>query len=326
MSARRARTLEAPLKLHLAVVGTLTLITSLAACRYEPPAEGRPNAGPAATGLAPRATAPAMPQLSSQLPPGHPTLDQFGMPATAPPAATAPVSNLLTGRIVETMNAGGYTYMRLRGMGSEFWAAVPHANVVTGDTVTIAAQMTMTGFESKSLNRKFDTIIFAALPASAGASPAPPSMPMPPSAMPLSSTPPVAMPPGHPMPGTAAMTGMGEGASRVEPGEIKVEKAEGADGRTVAEIWASKDTLGERQVAVRGKVVKFLPDIMGKNWIHLRDGSGSRDAGNDDITITTTDKAAAGDVVLITGTVKTGVNLGAGYTYPVLIENARVRK
>ena len=119
---------------------------------------------------------------------------------------------------------------------------------------------------------------------------------------------------------------MGGGASKVEQGDIKVAKAEGADGRTVAELWTSKASLKDKQVTVRGKVVKFLPEIMGKNWIHLQDGTGSREAGNNDITITTTDKAVAGDVVLVTGTVKTGVNLGAGYAYPVIIEDAKVKK
>ena len=79
-------------------------------------------------------------------------------------------------------------------------------------------------------------------------------------------------------------------------------------------------------MAVRGTVVKFTPSVMGKNWVHLRDGTGS--AGNDtnDLLVTTQDKAAVGDVVTATGVVKTDVNLGSGYSFKVLVENATLRK
>ena len=85
-------------------------------------------------------------------------------------------------------------------------------------------------------------------------------------------------------------------AGPTDVGDVKVPKASGADARTVAEVWAQRTALKEKPVTVRGKVVKFNAGIMGKNWLHLRDGSGA--AGKDnDITITTSDEAAVGDVV-----------------------------
>ena len=69
-------------------------------------------------------------------------------------------------------------------------------------------------------------------------------------------------------------------AGPAEVGVIKVAKAEGASGRTVAELWGQRAALNGKEVTVRGKVVKFTPEVMGKNWIHLRDGSGAR--GKDD--------------------------------------------
>jgi len=94
----------------------------------------------------------------------------------------------------------------------------------------------------------------------------------------------------------------------------------------VAEVWAQKDKLKDAPVAVRGKVVKFLPGIMGKNWLHLRDGSGSREKGDDDITVTTSETAAVGDVVLVSGVVRIDKDFGAGYRYPVIVEEAKVSK
>lgn len=308
------------MKLTLALTCTLVLVASLSGCKYEPPALGRVDAPATAPGAAPAAAAPAAQQPSPALPPGHPAIDlSGGAPATP---ASVPAANLLRGEVVETMDAAGYTYVRLRGASGEIWVALSQAKVAKGEIVTVAAQMTMRDFESQSLNRKFDVIVFGTLVSPAGTAPAGA-----PNAMP-----PAGMPPGHPvanggsMPAMPGMGGMTGGASKIEPGEIKVAKAEGAGGRTVSEIWASKESLKDKQVVVRGKVVKFLPEIMGKNWIHLQDGSGSPEARTNDITITTTDKAAAGDIVVVTGTIRTDVNLGAGYTYPVMVEDAKLKK
>ncbi len=105
----------------------------------------------------------------------------------------------------------------------------------------------------------------------------------------------------------------------------KVAKATGADGRTVEEIWAQREKLKGKPVAVRGQVVKFTP-VMGKNFLHLRDGTGSADTNNNDVTVTTGDSAAVGDVVTAKGTVIVDKDFGAGYAYPVLVDDAKVTK
>jgi hypothetical protein len=65
---------------------------------------------------------------------------------------------------------------------------------------------------------------------------------------------------------------------------------------------------------------------MGKNWLHVQDGSGTAGAGTNDVLVTSKDQAAIGDVVNIKGTVRTDVKLGAGYDYAVMIEDASLRK
>ncbi len=77
---------------------------------------------------------------------------------------------------------------------------------------------------------------------------------------------------------------------------------------------------------MRGKVVKFNPEIMGRNWLHLRDGSGSAEKQDNDITVTTSDMVAKGDVVTIRGKVALDQDFTAGYAYPVMIEGAKVVK
>ncbi|MBW2519369.1 MAG: nucleotide-binding protein, partial [Deltaproteobacteria bacterium] len=97
-------------------------------------------------------------------------------------------------------------------------------------------------------------------------------------------------------------------------------KAEG--GQTVADIFAQKDELTGKPVTVRGKVVKFSPEIMGKNWIHIQDGTG--EPGMNDLTITTSATAQMGDTVTISGTLVTDKDFGYGYKYDLIIEDAEV--
>jgi hypothetical protein len=112
-------------------------------------------------------------------------------------------------------------------------------------------------------------------------------------------------------------------APTVEAGDISYEGIGKADGgMTVAEIFSGRSGLGGAEVTVRGKVVKFSPMIMGKNWIHLQDGTDHE--GANDLTITTSAQAAKGDTVLVRGLVTLDKDFGAGYRYDLIIEDADV--
>ncbi len=236
-------------------------------------------------------------------------------PATADTTTPSPLGTL-TGSILETMDSGGYTYLRLKTPGGEVWAAVNQATVKKGGTVTVVNGMTMDGFESKTLKRKFDHIVFGSL-ASASSAAAPAGA--------------AASASGQPTLDPQVLAGIAAQHASVasgpaDIGEISVEKAEGKEARTVAEIFAGKAALKGNLVAVRGKVVKYNPGILGRNWIHLRDGSGSRDTQDDDITVTTTATSAVGDVVLARGTLHLDQDFGAGYAYAVILEDAELVK
>ena len=235
-----------------------------------------------------------------------------GGPAVAPAASSS-----ISGTILETMDSGGYTYMKLKTDRGEVWAAVNKAAVKKGSTATVVDPLPMQNFESKTLKRKFDLIYFGAL-AGPGAGGAPAEG--------------AALPPGHPAVGTGdskAMMAAQHAAAASGPadvGPIKVAKASGPGGKTVAEVFAQKTSLKDTPVAVRGKVVKVTREVMGKNWLHLRDGSGSADKKDNDLTVTTAGMAAIGDVVLVRGVVHLDRDFGAGYTYSVIIEDAQLSK
>ena len=109
----------------------------------------------------------------------------------------------------------------------------------------------------------------------------------------------------------------------VAPADINLKGIAKAD-QTVAEIYAKKADLSGKPVKVRGKVVKFSPDIMGKNWLHIQDGSGQ--VGGNDLTVTTMATAKPGDTVVISGKLTVAKDFGYGYKYDVIVEDAQVTK
>ncbi len=219
-----------------------------------------------------------------------------GLAARAMPPAQAPA---LQGEVLEVRDVESYTYLRLKTKEGETWAAVPATAVKKGARVSIGNAMVMQDFESRTLKRKFDRIVFGTL-GDAAARPAAAAAPQ--GASPHGAAPAPAAP------------------------VAKVAKAPGAEGRTVAEVVGGKAALKDKPVAVRAQVVKVTSGILGKNWLHVQDGSGSAAQGTHDLIVTTKDTAAVGDVVLARGTVRTDVNVGAGYAYAVLVEDAAVKK
>lgn len=115
-------------------------------------------------------------------------------------------------------------------------------------------------------------------------------------------------------------------AMSVDLENIKIPKASGSNAQTVAEVITKRVDLKDKTVLVRGKVVKFTPEILNKNWIHLRDGSGSASDNTHDVIVTTNDQAKVGDVVVVKGIVHVDKDLGSGYAYKVLIEEATLQK
>jgi hypothetical protein len=223
------------------------------------------------------------------------------------PAPAQPGIATLSGKVLEVKDVDSYTYMRLKTKDGETWAAVNKVPVKVGADITIYDPSVMTNFQSKTLNKTFDEIVFGSIPVPvANAAPAPAAAPTDMAAM-------------H--------AGMAKSAAAgADVGNVKVAKAKGADARTVAEVATQGAALKGKSVTVHGQVVKFTPEVMGKNWVHLRDGTGSAADGSNDILVTTKDETKIGDVVLAKGIVQTDKNFGSGYSYKVLVEDAKLSK
>ena len=113
----------------------------------------------------------------------------------------------------------------------------------------------------------------------------------------------------------------GHSKPQVTADDVDLSDVKKAD-QTVADIFAQKDTLAGKNVAVRGKVVKFSQQIMQTNWIHLQDGTGAE--GTNDLVVTTDAVVAKGDTVLVSGVLTANKDFGFGYKYDAIIEGAQV--
>jgi hypothetical protein len=118
----------------------------------------------------------------------------------------------------------------------------------------------------------------------------------------------------------------GNMTKRPEVKDVKVAKATGPDARTVEEIVKGSAKLKGKPVSVRGTVVRFTSGVLGKNWVHLQDGTGSAAEKTHDVLVTTQDSAKIGEVVVAKGVVQTDLDLGSGYSYKVLVDNAKLQK
>jgi hypothetical protein len=224
----------------------------------------------------------------------------------------APVKmDVLSGKVAETMNSGGYTYILLNEDGEKTWVAVPEMQVSEGEEVALKPGIEMVNFTSRTLNRTFKRIILSAGPVSEKGEPIEKSMEMPHWDLPMG------------MMKAPASGGMGI-STKIE--DVKVEKAAGQNAYTVAEVYEKKSGLCNNKVIVQGKVVKVLPEILGKNWIHLQDGSGDEKRGNYDLVVTSQDLPSVGDVITISGTLHTDKDFGADYKYKVIVEEASITK
>lgn len=245
-----------------------------------------------------------------------------------PPAQVAEAATL-EGTVVETFNSGGYTYIHLDTGSKKLWAAVGETSVAAGEKVTLQNGPVMTDFYSKTLDRTFPEIIFSGGCQVAGKEPQAAAAPAGGEAAPSFSA---ALQgegaaPVMPPPGMGVEDAGGGSIKAVTPvQEVKVDKAEGENGYKVEEIFEKAADLAGKKVKIRGKVVKVSPNIMGRNWVHLQDGSGDAMKNSHDLVVTTADVPELNSIVVAEGVLTKDKDFGSGYFYNVIIEEALITK
>ena len=201
-----------------------------------------------------------------------------------------PVKNGHQVTVKSAENASNYTYMLVEENDEEFWIAVPQMEIKPGEELIFTKSLEMLNFQSPTLNKTFDKILFvedAVKPSSTQNVPAPHSQ----------------------------VKASGKQDIKVTP--LK-------NGLTIEKIYADKDDLKGKKVLVRGVVTRFNEDIMDRNWIHLQDGTGSKD--DFDLVITSMDVIEVGKEITVEGTVALDQDFGYGYSYPVMLEKGKILK
>ena len=215
------------------------------------------------------------------------------LPAAASHGATA-APNTVEGVVLETMDASSYTYVRVKTANGEIWAASTTFKIAVGDTVIVPLENALEHFNSPTLKRDFPVIYFASHIGR----------------------------PGDPSPAAAAVPN--ETAATDDPASLVAAVPPAPGGVPVASIVSQPKDFAGKSVTIRGRVVKYNGGILGMNWMHIQDGSGVLKDGTHDILVTSLATAKVGDVVTVTGTVAVNKDFGAGYSYGVLVQDARV--
>ncbi|MBW2505526.1 MAG: DNA-binding protein [Deltaproteobacteria bacterium] len=238
-------------------------------------------------------------------------------------SAAAPAAAPVKGKVLEAMDASGYTYLNVETDAGTKWIAVNQTPVEVGEEVTFMDGMVMQNFFSKSLDRTFPEIVFSGGLVGKGATP--PAMP-PAETGPASFSQALTSEAGD---AAATATGMITGSQKaVMPlADVKVEKAPGDNSYTVEEIFSKAEELNGQTITVRGKVMKVSPRIMGRNWVHLQDGTGSPETNTHDLVVTTSQEPSADwDIITMEGVLAANKDFGSGYSYAVIIEEASVKQ
>ena len=202
-------------------------------------------------------------------------------------------TNVLYGLVTRTMNAGGYTYVQLQAGKRTVWAAGPITTVQKGNAVRINTNMPMRAFHSTALKRDFSLLYF---------------------------TDSIVVAPGAHM--QAAMSANQQAPMQMPPASHAKTQAHAIapakNGKTIAEIFSQRQRLKGKQVRVRGEVVKYIGNLFGKNWIHIRDSSTGK------TLLVITGDSTRRDVILVKGTVVLDKDNGIGHVYKVVLDHARI--
>lgn len=202
--------------------------------------------------------------------------------------------------VTEVVQANAYSYLKVNENFNEKWFAVTKADIKVGDVYYYDSALEMTNFKSKDLDRTFDLVYFVNQ---------------------ISKTPLQQQQQTSQMMGGMAAAHSGKVETKKES-TVTLEKANNEI--TIEQVFSKRSDYSSKEFEIRGVVVKVNPQVMGKNWVHIQDGTSNN--GNFDLTITTQDLPEVGDEVTFKGKLTLDKDFGAGYSYKEIMEDATMTK
>ncbi len=191
--------------------------------------------------------------------------------------------------VEEAIQTSSYTYLLVSENGRSYWIAVSRMNAKEQDVLYFNSGLEMINFESKELQRTFDKLLLVQVISDGSSEVAPRSMQM--NQSPVNNKP------------------VSSGGEQ-DMGVV-----------SLTELFNNSTNYSGKRVTVSGNVVKFNPGIMGRNWVHIMDGESSFD-----LTITTNDNVKLDDKVTFEGVITLNKDFGAGYKYPIIMEQGILKK
>lgn len=210
-----------------------------------------------------------------------------GSPSLIPEQSTSPiVEDIHTVIIEEILPTTKYVYLRVKEGQDEFWIATNKMEVKPGGIYFYRGGLLKTNFESKEYNRVFERMYLVSTLVEAD----------------------------H---GNTLDSGVSQ-EQEVNTGTSSNVDTKGSI--TIAELVANPTRYEGKFVLIKGTCSKLNANIMGRNWIHLKDGS--RD--DYDLVITSDLQVPVGHTVTMRGKVVLNKDFGAGYQYDILLEDGVV--
>ena len=196
-------------------------------------------------------------------------------------------------KILEVIQATSYTYLKVAENDKDYWMAIAKSNSIKEDDIIYYnAALEMKNFKSEDLNRTFETILFVD----------------------NISDKPIKSP--HGMPAQSPMQ------RRISKKDASISIDPISGGITIAELYANSELYSNKKIKIKGQVTKINTAIMGRNWVHLQDGSEHN--GQFDLTVTTQANVKVGDIVVFEGFINQNKDFGAGYSYDLIMEEAKL--
>lgn len=189
--------------------------------------------------------------------------------------------------------AGNYTYLSVEDGDESYWIAVAGKGFENGETIYFKSFVEMNDFKSKELDRTFESILFVD----------------------QFSREPDGLDKAVPSGAETANPRKNRMDALID--SIKIAPAPG--GISIAELYGNAEKYKDKEVVVSGQIVKINRDIMDRNWVHIMDGTR---VDRSDLTFTTTEDFQMGDTITIRGKVALDKDFGAGYVYPLIVEEA----
>ncbi len=201
--------------------------------------------------------------------------------------------------VKEVLQTSSYSYFLVTETNQDFWIATSKVDIKVGAEIYYGKATKMENFNSKELNRVFDTLYLVDAI----------------SDKPISNSPAKQITAPYKTKNTAT-----KGAEKLKE-DIKISPIDG--GTTIADLFKNKVALSGKKVLIKGKVIKVNKNILDRNWIHIQDGTQFETTHS--LTITSKETVQVGDIVTFEGVVALDKEFGAGYSYDLLLEKAVIK-